>query len=432
MTDNSNKQSANRSQFSSTAITEAIILAGGLGTRLREAVPDLPKCMAPVAGRPFISYVIDALRMQGIQRFIFSLGYKWGVIEEYLQKFYPTLDYTSVIEEEPLGTGGAIQLALQKATSENVLIANGDTLFNVDVDTLRSTLSRAAAECVLALKPMKDFNRYGVVETNTENTIISFREKQYYPEGLINGGIYLLNKKRFLSHDFSDKFSFEKEYLEKYYGTGKFFGVAQDGYFIDIGIPGDFQRAQDDLKPQTLNLNQVDKTWTLFLDRDGVINDERVGNYVLHWGEFIFSKGVLDVFKKLSDTFGRVIIVSNQRGVGKGLMTEEALQSIHLEMQREVEIVGGKIDNIYYCINKDDKNFFRKPNPGMAFLAKKDFPGIDLTKAVMVGNKPSDMRFGRSAGMFTVFVRTTNPDQPYPHPDIDLCYPSLFEFANAL
>src|SRR5438094_352041 len=103
---------------------EAIILAGGLGTRLREAVPDLPKCMAPVAGRPFIAHVIDCLRIQGIERFIFSLGYKWGLIEEFLQRHYPTLDYTCSIEEEPLGTGGAIYLALQKAKEENVLIAN--------------------------------------------------------------------------------------------------------------------------------------------------------------------------------------------------------------------------------------------------------------------------------------------------------------------
>ena len=177
---------------------------------------------------------------------------------------------------------------------------------------------------------------------------------------------------------------------------------------------------------------QVDKSWTLFLDRDGVINEERFGEYVLHWGEFIFSKGVLEVFKKLSDSFNRIIIISNQRGVGRGLMTEEALQTIHFEMQREVEIVNGKIDRIYYCIEKDEKCFNRKPNPGMAIQALHDFPDIDLSKSIMVGNKPGDMRFGRSAGMFTVFVKTTNPDQPLPHPDIDLAFSSLFDFANAV
>jgi D-glycero-alpha-D-manno-heptose 1-phosphate guanylyltransferase len=129
---------------------EAIILAGGLGTRLREAVPDLPKCMASVAGKPFLSYVIDHLRMQGIERFIFSLGYKWGVIEEYLQKEYPTLDYTSVIEEEPLGTGGAIHLALQKSFSENIVVANGDTLFKIKLDEVAALHEAQDADCTLA------------------------------------------------------------------------------------------------------------------------------------------------------------------------------------------------------------------------------------------------------------------------------------------
>ena len=411
---------------------EAIILAGGLGTRLRSTVPDLPKCMAPVAGRPFLSYVIDYLRMQGIERFIFSLGYRWGLIEEFLQKECPTLDYTSIIEEEPLGTGGGIRLAIEKANSNNVLVANGDTLFNIQSKELFQTHIDNGSECTLALKAMHDFDRYGVVEMNDKGRILSFKEKQFYPVGLINGGIYLLNKDQFLARQLPQKFSFEKDYLEPFCTEAPFYGSVQEGYFIDIGIPEDYQRAQSELERTPLDLGQVDKNWTLFLDRDGVINEERLGQYVLHWGEFIFSKGVLEVFKKLSDHFGRVIVVSNQRGVGKGLMTEEALQSIHLEMQREVEIVNGKIDKIYYCTEKDDKCFNRKPNPGMALQAREDFPDIDFSKTIMVGNKPSDMKFGRAAGVYTVFVRTTNPDQSYPHPDIDLVFPSLQEFASAL
>jgi D-glycero-alpha-D-manno-heptose 1-phosphate guanylyltransferase len=411
---------------------EAIILAGGLGTRLRDTVPDLPKCMAPIAGKPFLSYVIDYLRMQGIERFVFSLGYKWGLIEEYLQKEYPTLDYSSVIEEEPLGTGGAIQLAIQKCGSEKVLVANGDTLFKVQAKELVETYETNDSECTLALKPMKGFDRYGVVETDRKGRIISFKEKQFYPAGLINGGVYILNKTKFLSRSLPAKFSFEKDYLEKFYPEALFYGSSQDEYFIDIGIPEDYQRAQIELEHSKLDLQQIDKTWTLFLDRDGVINEERVGEYVLHWGEFIFSKGVLDVFKKLSHRFGRIIVISNQRGVGKGLMNEAALQSIHLEMQREVEIVDGKIDKIYYCTDKENKSFNRKPNPGMALQALHDFPDIDLSKSIMVGNKPSDMKFGRAAGVYTVFVKTTNPDEPFPHPDIDLVFPSLSDFASAL
>ncbi len=411
---------------------EAIILAGGLGTRLRSAVPDLPKCMAPVAGRPFVAHVIDTLRMQGVQRFIFSLGYMWGTIEDYLRSEYPSLDYTTVIEEEPLGTGGGILLALGKATSDQVLVANGDTLFRIRLAEMASLHRERNSECTLALKPMKEFDRYGVVETDTDGRIRSFREKQHYERGLINGGIYLVDRRRFLERNLPAKFSFEKDYLEAFAGEGAFYGSTQEGYFIDIGIPEDFEKAGTDLQRSRLDLSQVDRSWTLFLDRDGVINDERVGNYVLHWGEFIFSKGVLDTFKSLSKTFGRIIIVSNQRGVGRGLMTEEALQSVHYEMQREVEIVGGHIDRIYYCTDVEATAFNRKPNPGMAFQALQDFPAIDPEKCIMVGNKPSDMRFGRAAGFHTVFVRTTNPDQDFPHPDIELVFPTLPDFARAL
>ena len=181
-----------------------------------------------------------------------------------------------------------------------------------------------------------------------------------------------------------------------------------------------------------LDLKSVTQEWTLFLDRDGVINEEKLGEYILHWEYFIFGKGVLEIFKKLGDTFGRIIIVTNQKGVGKGLMTQEALDSIHYEMQREVGIVGGRIDKIYFCTDIDDNSQMRKPNPGMAFQAKKDFPEINFSKAIMVGNKLSDMRFGRAAGMFTVFVATTNPEMPFPHPDIDLRFDSLLHFANVL
>lgn len=181
-----------------------------------------------------------------------------------------------------------------------------------------------------------------------------------------------------------------------------------------------------------LDLQTIDRTWTLFLDRDGVINEEKMDAYILHWDYFIFSKGVLDAFKKLSDTFGRVLIVTNQKGVGKGLMTQEALDTIHYEMQREVQIVGGRIDRIYACTDLDDESPRRKPNPGMALQAKEEFPEIDFSRCIMVGNRPSDMRFGRGAGMATVFVATTHPDVPYPHPDIDLRFDNLQHFASSL
>jgi len=413
-------------------IREAIVLAGGLGTRLREAVPDLPKTLAPVAGRPFLGHVIDALRMQGIQRIIFALGYKSELILDYLKTEYRTLDYDYVVEDEPLGTGGAIRFALTIADSANVLVVNGDTLFRVNAKELALLHDNMDADCTLALKPMKEFERYGVVRIDGEGRITAFEEKKWYSEGLINGGVYLVRRERFLSLPFPQKFSFEKDYLEARFKDLPFYGSVQEGYFIDIGIPGDFSRAQDELRRKPLDLDEIDKSWTLFLDRDGVINNEIQGAYVLHWKGFVFSTGVLNSFRKLSEAFGRIIVISNQRGVGKGLMTEEELQSIHYEMKREVEIVGGKIDALYYCTEKDETCFNRKPNPGMALQAMQDFSDIDPARSIMVGNKITDMQFGRAAGFHTVYVKTTNPEQPIPHPAIDLAFENLAGFAEAV
>lgn len=239
--------SASGSPSVDEGITEAIVLAGGLGTRLRSAVPDLPKCMAPVAGKPFLSYVIDYYAAQGIQEFIFSLGYMHESIEEYLDDHYSLIDRKYVIEEEPLGTGGAIKRACEHSMTKNVLVLNGDTLFKINLAELSSLHQLKTAECTLSLKPMNDFDRYGVVELNVDQTVKHFHEKKFYSAGTINGGVYVLDKERFLKKDFPEKFSFEKDYLEKEYKKGKLFGIVQEGYFIDIGIPEDFERAQREL-----------------------------------------------------------------------------------------------------------------------------------------------------------------------------------------
>jgi D-glycero-alpha-D-manno-heptose 1-phosphate guanylyltransferase len=411
-------------------IKEAIILAGGLGTRLRDTVPDLPKCMAPVAGRPFLFYVINELRKQGIEKFVFSLGYKHELIEEYLKAQFSTLHFNCSVEEEPLGTGGAIRLACEKTTDEHVLVVNGDTLFRIDLKSLTAIHHDHSADTTLALKPMKNFDRYGVVELNEDNSVKGFREKQFCAAGLINGGVYLLNVKSFSSREWPQKFSFEKEWLET--GLDRLYGSVQDGYFIDIGIPEDYEKAQKELKQAPLDLSAIDKKWTLFLDRDGVINEDKDGSYIFTPDEFVFTTGAPALFKKLTGLFNHIIVITNQRGVGRGLMSEEALADIHYKMLEEVKGAGGNIDAIYYCTSIHNDHPLRKPNPGMAMQAIADFPDIDLSRSIIVGNNLSDMLFGRNAGIYTVFVKTTRPDQALPHPDIDLAFDSLADFANHL
>ena len=413
-------------------IKEAIILAGGLGTRLRDTIPDLPKCMAPVAGQPFLKHVIRYLLSQGIEKYIFSIGYKHELIENFLDQEFPGLDYQCSVEDEPLGTGGAIYLACKRATEQNAIVVNGDTIFKIDIGSLAEAHLKFKADCTLALKPMSNFDRYGVVELDNDFSVNNFREKQFYETGDINGGLYMLNVENFLKLEVPVKFSFEKDYLEKFYSAGKIFGKICDDYFIDIGIREDYQKAQEELKQIPLRLENISADWTLFLDRDGVINYEKQDHYILNWDEFEFYPGVVEAIPILDKKFERIIVISNQRGVGRKLMSLDDLLDIHRRMKLEIETNGGKIDKIYYCTAVESKNFCRKPNPGMALQAKKDLPSIDLSKSIVVGNKPSDMQFGRNAGMYTVYLKTTHPDQPLPHPDIDLAFDSLADFAKAL
>ena len=180
------------------------------------------------------------------------------------------------------------------------------------------------------------------------------------------------------------------------------------------------------------DLKKIDKSWTLFLDRDGVINVEKYMDYVYDYSEFIFTNGTLDALKKLSKVFGRIVIITNQRGVEKQLMTEDALIELHKEMIHDIELNGGRIDAIFYCTSLDNAHPNRKPQPGMALLAKESFPEIDFSKTIMVGNKLSDMNFGRNAGTYTVYVTTTDPDIELPNLAIDLVCKDLFDFANNL
>jgi D-glycero-D-manno-heptose 1,7-bisphosphate phosphatase len=181
-----------------------------------------------------------------------------------------------------------------------------------------------------------------------------------------------------------------------------------------------------------MDFTTIDKSWTLFLDRDGVINGEKKDEYVLSLEEFIFFDGVLQALKILNEFFGVIVIVTNQKGVGKGLMTLDDLHSIHEYMTQQINLHKGRIDHIYYCTDIDNESPNRKPQAGMGLQAQKDFPQIDFLKSIVVGNKLTDMQFGRALGCKTVFIATTDPETPFPHPLIDARFTTLLEFAMKL
>lgn len=225
---------------------ECIILAGGLGTRLQSVVSDVPKCMAPVANKPFLSHIFDYLESHKFNHIILSLGYKSEIIIDWLKTQNRNFEVSYVIESKALGTGGAIRLAFSKVRSDKAIVLNGDTFFNIDNDSLFDFHLKQNAEITLALKPMTDFDRYGSVEIDNNNRILKFKEKQHLLKGLINGGVYLINKNIFDYLELSEVFSFEKEILEAKTSELEIYGLPFENYFIDIGIPSDFEKANID------------------------------------------------------------------------------------------------------------------------------------------------------------------------------------------
>ena len=230
-------------------MSEAVIIAGGLGTRLRQEVPDLPKVMAPVRGRPFIEYILHFLSVRGIRKVIMAVGYKHEIIRSVTGNRYLNMEIKYSVEDEPLGTGGALLKALSMVGSGTCIALNGDSFFNIDIEAFRQHFIDQGAAVSVALKPMEKFTRYGSV-TLEGSRIVSFGEKEYCEEGYINGGLYFLRKEWLVKNSPGTVFSFEKDILEKMTGDFLLTGFVSDAYFIDIGIPDDYLRAgkeMDDL-----------------------------------------------------------------------------------------------------------------------------------------------------------------------------------------
>lgn len=224
---------------------EAVILAGGFGTRLAHIVKDVPKPMAPIAGRPFLQYVLAWCENQGIDRAIVAVGYKKEVIKRYFGERYHNIELVYSAEETPLFTGGALKKALTVCKAEAVIVVNGDTLFDVDLRRLSAFHRDEDADITVAVKPMQNFERYGTVQMEGHR-IMGFEEKTYRDEGIINGGVYVINRNR-LESIHSNKFSFETDVLARKVREWKINAFVSDSYFIDIGVEQDYFRAQKEL-----------------------------------------------------------------------------------------------------------------------------------------------------------------------------------------
>ncbi|ANB71473.1 nucleotidyl transferase [Paraburkholderia phytofirmans OLGA172] len=229
----------------------AIVLAGGLGTRLRSVVPDLPKPMAVVAGKPFLWWVLRRLEQQGIADVYLSVGYKRDVIEDYFGDAFGALKVHYVIEDEPLGTGGAIAKAMAEIGGDEAFVLNGDTMTIVDFDDLRAAGASGEADVVMAVAKLDDVARYGAVDFDAAppRRATAFREKGQTGAGFINAGVYLVKRASFMRYVNQERFSFEQDFLHAHLAELQVHAVPAVSQLIDIGVPEDYALAQT-LVPQ--------------------------------------------------------------------------------------------------------------------------------------------------------------------------------------
>ena len=372
---------------------QAIILAGGFGTRLQSVVSDVPKPMAPINDKPFLEYMLDELNNSGFNKAVLAVGYKKESIINYFRNKYKNIELVYSVEEEPLGTGGCVKQAMQYIDEDFVFILNGDTMFKIDFKEM-AKLDKLSIAC----KKMYKFDRYGEVKISN-GIITSFEEKKYVLEGYINGGIYYLPKNIFNKYDLPKKFSMEKDFFEKYISQLKMCAYLSNDYFIDIGIPEDYSKAQKDFI----------KKKALFLDRDGIINIDY--GHVHKIEDFKFTNFIFDICKKYQKEGYILVVITNQAGIGKGLYQEEDAIKLNEYMVNEFKKNGITIEKVYYCPHKPEDNCnCRKPKPGMFLQAIKDL-NIDSKESIAIGDKISDLEAAHNAGVSTLFYKKTNYDE---------------------
>lgn len=404
-------------------MNDVIILAGGLGTRLSHVVTDTQKVMAPVGGRPFLTYITDDLINKGCKRIIFAVSYHSEQIKDFFGDEYNGAEIIYSEEKEPMGTGGAIKQALGYAESENVTVINGDTFFNADMEALNEKHIKEKADITICVRKLSNITRSGTVTFDGNGKMLSFNERKELTDGYINGGIYII-KREITDKLPCGKFSFEKDVLEKL--MFRTYCMLSDGYFIDMGVPSDYFRANTEI-PLLFGKNVFP---VAFLDRDGVICKEKHHLYKIK--DFEFIDGVPEAIERMREKGYLIVVVTNQAGVAKGLYTERDVIRLHKFMCESLKDKA-YIDAVYYSpwhvdatvekYKKDSPD--RKPGTGMIKKAVKDFAAkgiiIDLEHSFIVGDMERDIETGINAALGKkILVRSGHkiPDEKLSKADV--------------
>ena len=367
---------------------QAVILAGGRGTRLGDITRETPKPLLQLDGQPFITILIDDLLRFGFDNFVVLVGDFMGAFEKALrERPTPGARVELVAEPEPAGTAGAL-LHAAKFLKPRFLLLNGDSFFNTNILDLATGRNSEPWLARVALRHIQDTGRYGTVRLAGRN-IVDFGEKSAVGPGLINAGIYWL-KRDILNEISTHPCSIETDIMPKLASRGMLRGQVFRGEFIDIGIPDDLRRGR-----------QLIPEWrrrpAAFMDRDGVLNKDH--GYVHRAEDFEWISGAKRAIKLLNDRGYLVFVVTNQAGIARGYYETGDVERLHRWMNAELRKMGAHIDQFYYCPHHPDVGGHcdcRKPGPGMILQALKEWR-IKPSGSFLIGDKSTDLQAAEQA-----------------------------------
>lgn len=375
-------------------LRQAVILVGGLGTRLGERTKTLPKPMLPVGGRPFLDTLIDEIaRYDVFDEVLLLAGHKSEVIQSHYEgATRGRARITVALEPAPLGTAGALVFA-KDLLQERFLLLNGDSFFDFNILDLAA---RAGTSLVhMALRADVTGDRYGRVLLDGDR-VRSFIAPGQGATGPVNAGVYVVDRS-IISRAGALPASLEQDIFPALATAGAMSGTAYRGYFIDIGIPDDLSRADAEL-------NERLKRPAVFFDRDGVLNHD--SGYTFEASKLQWIEGAREAVKAVNDAGCFAFVVTNQSGVARGFYEESHVHALHRWMSDEMAAVGAHIDAFEYCPDHPDGtveqyrrlNHRRKPGPGMITDLLGRFP-VDAEASILIGDKPSDLDAARAASI---------------------------------
>lgn len=384
------------SRPASDVIRQACILVGGKGTRLGNLTRVTPKPLLEIGqGMAFLDIVIEQAVRQGFNDVVLLAGYLGHLVQErYDGRRFGAGHVRVVVEPEPRGTGGAL-ISAQEILAPRFLLLNGDSFFDINLRALAAEAS--AYEALIALHRVCDPSRFGTVELKGKK-ILRFREKSADVRGpaLINAGIYAL-RESIIRCTGALPCSIEMDIFPSLSEKGRLAGIVYEGYFIDIGLP-------ETLKKGRRKLLELRAKPAVFLDRDGVLNVDH--GYVHQPDQVNWIAGAQEAVRRLNDLGYRVVVVSNQAGVGHGYYKEEDIVALHSWMQDQLASKGAFIDAFYYCMHHPDAriekyrgdHINRKPGPGMILQAFLDLT-IRKDQSFLIGDKEGDIEAAGNAGI---------------------------------